>query len=1098
MFQPPTQAPGSQGPVSAQLPIRSEQQTQDVTDRRSPKAGVGSLSAGQILQLQKTVGNRAVTQMLKQQVAQQQEKDSSSPQATDEMMATGGTARSLLEDEILDLGSTMFTNLKTDYLYPQLIKSGVKFLVESFMKATETFLAVDLNDPSSDVKKVFTLMLSALGTFRQLVNTWINLNPNLKAGIKYIVGVMIHKFDSYTSKYLTKEFLPHFESFAADDVESAQWAQDFFYYFNIVESYVGYTDIIKNTTNMMLKWFGYQTTDQSEATTETTAETADAQSSAAPASKSPAEGTSIDLKLIKLDLQKLTIAKTEDQTQHKDKKLGGLDSKSSVTVRLFGNEYKVDEIHARLNWNLELSVDVSFLDKTIVDHSSFLIFDIERLILNKLTVGNKGLDELVVSIGKFKAGSLLEIDQISGGYQKGKGYKFGVGAMNLHLPSPFDTSIKAGAELNLDPDGGFHSFEVNNFQVGKSLSMERALLNKEYLHIQELVFDLNKYNIPLKPVLKDLLVTKDKKIKSLQGGVSVQDLEVLEGLIISGEATVGYDGVFFIQVAGAKILLDQKFVSGYGAIKKLRYNTDRTLEGEIEELAFSVGVFSFAAQDVIINKDGSLSIAEAGVVLGKQDKVSSADLDKMSQGGGKESLKRSLGAKEKSSSFSSPVSVHLKAKGITIKDGNVEVQEYEKWIGPSKVYKISLFGGAIQGMVDQEEEKARIYGRFSFPKNLGFWPIKIGASMPIPPTPLSLFAEVGIGGGFTAQVAGEVAKDRSLPEESVYDVRALAQLDAFLNFSVGAGIQLGHDFLIAVKAYLQASAQINASTSAELSGRVRWNPDTQKLEQDKSKPVQLEYEIDAELTAKIEALLDFVAFVIFRKTLFSKTLGSWTLGKYHMSGVVGEKKGKLTDQIDTPNRKGSEEGTLGGAIPGKIKLPEKKVVDDLVQGHEIMKNLKEKTSDERKLYRAAHDLLSLEADLDQEKSQEVQERIRSVAKKPEKVDGLVDKAHKYISSRSDGERKSYLMTKEEWIEYSDLGSKRTSITVVDSLLETYHQEADPSKKLELLEELRKHLNKYLKEFGKGRKPMVMRLLIDTNKEEELLKNLSVPAASSSL
>ncbi|ARU62990.1 hypothetical protein CBW65_19890 [Tumebacillus avium] len=1025
------------------------------------------------MQLQKTVGNRAVAQMLRQQEAARQMQQNSAPA---QMVLQRNEED---EDGGLNLGTEIYAKLKT-YIGPELRKHGINTMIDSMAKGVEVFVASQFPSLVNCVKT----LVGVLALFREVANFWAKMNPNLKAGIKYIIGIALHKFDQYVSSMTDKSLLPHYESIAADDVEFPHAVQVCIDSLDYVDSLLAYTDLVKKVTTRLKRSLGTIPDEQP-------VEADDQQQADDEASQDPSTVTSVDLKLIKVDLQDLTIAKSKKGAAPQK---GGLDSKSKVTFRLFGKEYTIDEIHARLDWDMKWSIDATFRDKKIVDNSQFLMFELEQLVLNKLNVGNKGLNELAVSIGKFKAGSLLELDQVYGQYQKGVGFAFGANEIAINLPQPLDTAIKARAQLLLDQDGAFRSVELSNFQIGKKIAVKRAQLTTEHLHIQELEYNFGSGANQVKPVLYDLLINKDKQILSVRGGVEVKDWELVNGLVLDGQAYVGYKDQFQLGVENAKIRLDQKFVHGYGSIKRLQYNEDRTFEGEIERLAFSVGVFALDAENVEINKDGSLRIAEAEVVLGKQDKVSSKDMEAMGKGGGKDSLMDSINESRSGGGLGSLAQVHLKAIGITVKDGEYKVERYEKWIGPNKVYKISLFGGAVQGMIDQEKKKANISGQMEFPKNRVFWPVKLHAALPVPPTPLSLFVEVGIGGGIKAMVAGEIAKDQENEADSLYNVAGMAHLEGNLKFSVGAGVKIGSELLLALKAYLEASATLRAAARAEVSGQVRLNPQTNKIEQDDRKPVEFAYNLEGDLTAKIEALVDFVAFLVYQKNLYSKTLGSWTLGQFKMSGKVAEKAGQLEDQVITPKPVGGEDKTLGGALPGQIKLPESQAVEQLMHWNDPVEQLKGKEKlpdDKHAMYRTAHDMMDNDFEMDPQKVQDVQSKLEAVAKKPKKVGPIVQDAGQDVMDRLNGTFPSFLMTKSEWIKYSTTDSltgvtTRKSITVVDNLLSIYHQEKDLNNRMKYLEQLRKVLNHYLLQDGKSRKPMVLKLLFETGKEEEML------------
>ncbi|TCP59367.1 hypothetical protein EV586_101583 [Tumebacillus sp. BK434] len=1099
MFQPPVQASGAQGVQAAPVQGQSERPSEGMQERRAPSASGAPFSAAHILQLQKTVGNRAVTQMLRQQEARRQ-MPSSAAQASSAIPAQMVLQRND-EDEtdvVRSLGIEIYQQLKTSYITPELKEYGVDMLLETFFKVADNFILSLFPALDQAVKMLFGFF----SVFRQVANYWVKMNPNLRAGIKYVIGLVVNKFDQFISDYTDKKLLGLYESFAAYDAEFLRTLESCIEKLdNFEKQFLDRPGLAKKAAGKLVevyqylrqKWSGQSPEEQPSGTPQQEQSVGADRPSvvSGPAKGDKSTVTTVDLKLVKVDLQNLTIA---ESTHGPLAKKGGLDSKNRVTFRLFGNEYTIDEIHARLDWDLNWSIDATFRDKQIVGHSQFLMFELEQLILNKLNVGNTGLNELAVSIGKFKAGSLLELNQVYGQYQKGVGFAFGAGEIALNLPQPLDTAIKARAQLLLDKDGAFKSVELNNFQIGKKVAIKRAQLTTEHLHIQELEYNFGSGTNKVKPVLYDLLINKDKKILSVRGGVEVKDWELVNGLVLDGRAYVGYKDQFQLGVENAKIRLDQKFVHGYGSIKRLQYNEDHTFEGQIERLAFSVGVFALDAENVEINKDGSLRIAEAEAVLGKQDKVSSKDLEAMGKGGGKDSLMSSLNESRSGGGLASLAQVHLKAIGITIKDGEYKVERYEKWIGPNKVYKISLLGGAVQGMIDQEKKKANISGQLEFPKNRAFWPLKLHAALPVPPTPLSLFVEVGIGGSVKAMVAGEIAKDQEHEADSLYNVAGMAHLEGNLKFSVGAGVKIGSELLIALKAYLEASATLRAAATAEVSGQVRLNPATNKMEQDDRKPVEFAYNLEGDLIAKIEALVDFVAFLVYQKNLYTKTLGSWTLGKYKMSGKVAEQAGQLEDQVVTPKPVNGEDKTLGGALPGALKLPENHAVEQLMHWNEPIEKLKgndKLPDDKHAMYRTAHDMMDNDFEIDQQKVNDVQSKLERVAKKPSKVGPIAQDAGKDVMERLNGIFPSFLMTKAEWIKYSTTESltgitTRRTIEAVDNLLASYHQEQDLNNRLKQLNDLRKVLNEYLKQKGKSRKPMVLKLLFETGKEEEML------------
>ncbi|ASS73670.1 hypothetical protein CIG75_00885 [Tumebacillus algifaecis] len=1058
MFQPPVQAPSTQNTNSTPL-------VGGGTDRTSPRREASSYSAAQLLQLQKTVGNRAVTQMLRNRMtAQQMQKDPSAALASPVLQREGDEET---ESQISNLGTQVLQDILMNKILPEVGKQVLIKVIDGFMLYADTLIQSMLPDLTTLLKYTAT----CLSAFTKVTEFWNELGPNTRAGLKFVMGVVLHKVDNLLPSFVPKMMLSTFEANAADDAEGSAMMQNVVYYLKTAEQYLGTVNVMSRVGDFM-KWSLGLTPD-------TPSSEQDALENSQAREKPT--GTSLDLKVIKLEMQDLSIVRSK--TDDNQKEMGGLDAKSKVTIRLFGQEYTVDEIHARLGWDLSFAIDMTLQNKLIIGHSSFLIFDMENLVLEELTVSDRGLNTLEVSLAKFKVGSLLELDKITGGYKKGKGYKFGAGNITLKLPEPFSTEIQTGAQLELEPDGAFRQLDVFEFKAG-NFSLEQALVTREYLRIVNAMYDLTPHGMPFKPTLDVLQISKDKKIQKIQGGVTVQDWSPLKGLTINGHAAIGYEDVLYAQVDNADVRLDYDIFQGYGSIKHLRYDTNRKLEGEINGITFSIGKFHFAATKVDINADGSMSIAEAQVVLGGgKDQIAAKDVDEI--GGDKEGLKKSMGFDEISGGggLSDLAQVHLKAKNITIRDGKVSVGEYEKWIGPSKVMKISLFGGGIQGLLDQEKEKAAIAGQFKFPSTSGFWPIKVGATLPISPTPISLFLEMGIGGGISAKAAGMIERDKSIAQESVYNIKALAELSAELTFSIGAGMKLGHEILLALRAYLEASATLSAATRAAIEGKVKLNPETKMVEQDSNNPVIFRYELEAELQAKLDFVIDLVAFLFYHKELYRRNLGNWTLGSYRMAGSVGERDGKLTDQVKTPHH-GAEDMTLGGAIPGQVKLPEESLVKQIAK-----RKHEEGNGDQpyKSLYRTAHDKMSAEPELGEPTLANIREQLKPSAKDQRDVPQIVDRINTSMSARRDGPNKSYLMSNEEWLQYSNNAAMRRSVTLVDDALAAYHAEKNPQQKLVLLNRLREIGNKYILDRGKSRWKMVFRLLLDTNREEEFLR-----------
>lgn len=1044
MHQPPVQVPNTQH-ANSNLTVGGG------ADRSSPSSyGVSSYSAAQLMKLQKTVGNRALAQMLKNQVTVLQRVDDEE------------------EFQVSNLGTDALKEIFLKKILPEVTKKGLIKVIDAFMLYADTLI----QSMVLDWKTLLKYTATCLSAFTKVTEFWSELGPNVRAGLKFIMGVALYKVDNLLPSFVPKKMLSTFEASAADDAQSSETMQNVIYYLKTAEQFLGSANVMSRVGDFMKRRLGLVTDE------------------AAPEQDAPEDvraaetqsGTSLDLKVIKLDMQDLSIVRSK--TDDNQKEMGGLDAKSKVTIRLFDQEYTVDEIHARLGWDLSFAIDMTMRNKLIIGHSSFLIFDMENLVLEELTVGNRGLDTLVVSVGTFKVGSLLELDKIIGGYKKGEGYRFGAGHIQLNLPAPFDTTLQATAQLQLEKDGAFRQLDITNFKAGENFTVQQALVTREYLRIVNAMYDLTPYGMPFKPTLDEIQISKDKKIDKIQGGVIVKDWSPLTGLTINGHAAIGYENLLYVQLDDANVRLDYKMFQGYGSIKHLRYDTERNLNGEIDELTFTIGKFTFAATEVELHSDGSMLIAEAELVLGGgTDKVSAKDVDEID--GDKEGLKKSMGFDDISGGggLSELAQVHLKAKNITIRDGKVNVGEYEKWVGPSKVMKISLFGGAVQGLLDQEKEKAAIAGQFKFPSTSGFWPIKVGATLPIPPTPISLFMEVGIGGGVSAKAAGLIERDQSITQASVYNIKALAELSAELTFSVGAGVKLGHEILLALRAYLQASATLSAATRAAIEGKVKLNPDTKMVEQDPSHPVIFRYELEAELKARLDFIVDLVAFLFYQKTLFRQNLGDWTLGSYRMAGSVGERDGKLTDEVTTP-RRGADDPTLGGAIPGQIKLPE----DDLVKQLAKRKHA-EGNGDQpyKSLYRTAHDKMSAAPDLNESTLADIKEKLTPSAEKKSDVPIVVNRIHTSMSARREGPNKSYLMSNEEWLQYSSNAAMRKSVILVDDALRAYHAEKNPRQKLVLLERLREIGNQYILDKNKSRWKMVFRLLLDTNKEEIFLR-----------
>lgn len=1071
MYQPPVQAPSTQNTNSTPI-------VGGGTDRASTRDGASSYSVAKLMQLQKTVGNRAVTQMLKNQAtAKQLKKDQSADPTPFTVIASPVVQREGDEEElqVSNLGSQVLKEIFKKKILPEVGKQVLIKVIDAFMLYADTLL----HSMFPSLKTLLKHTATCLSAFTKVTEFWSELGPNVRAGLKFVMGVVLYKVDNLLPSFVPKKMLSTFEASAADDAEGNTTMQTVIGYLKTAEQFLGTANVMSRVGDFMKRRLGLVT---DEAATEQ-----DAQEDAQP-DETPS-GTNLDLKVIKLEMQDLSIVRSK--TDDNQKELGGLDAKTKVTIRLFGQEYTVDEIHARLGWDLSFAIDMTLRNKLILGRSNFLIFDMENLVLEELTVGNRGLDTLVVSVAKFKVGSLLELAKISGGYKKGEGYQFGAGNIQLNLPAPFDTTLQAAAQLQLEKDGAFRQLDITNFKAGENFTVQQALVTREYLRIVNAMYDLTPYGMPFKPTLDEIQISKDKKIDRIQGGVTVKDWSPLTGLTINGHAAIGYENLLYAQVDDANVRLDYKMFQGYGSIKHLRYDTNRKLEGEIDELTFTIGKFTFAATKVDLNPDGSMSIAQAEVVLGGgKDKVAAKDVDEI--GGDKEGLKKSMGfdAISGGGGLSELAQVHLKAKNITIRDGKVNVGEYEKWVGPSKVMKISLFGGAIQGLLDQEKEKAAIAGQFKFPSDSGFWPIKVGATLPISPTPISLFMEVGIGGGVSAKAAGLIERDKSIAQASVYNIKAMAELSAELTFSIGAGVKLGHEILLALRAYLEASATLAAATRAAIEGKVKLNPDTKMVEQDPSNPVIFRYELEAELKAKLDFVIDLVAFLFYKKELVRKNLGNWTLGSYRMAGSVGERDGKLTDEVTTP-RRGADDTTLGGAIPGQVKLPE----DDLVKQMAKRKH-DEGNGDQpyKSLYRTAHDKMSAEPELNEPTLAKISEQLQPSAENQSDVPRVVDRIHTSMSARRDGPNKSYLMSNEEWLQYSNNAAMRRSVTLVDDALRAYHAEKNPRQKLVLLNQLREIGNQYILDKNKSRWKMVFRLLLDTNKEQEFLRE-QIDAAS---
>ncbi|MBL0386900.1 hypothetical protein JJB07_09565 [Tumebacillus sp. ITR2] len=1072
MYQPPVQAPGTQ--TTSSTPIVG-----GGTDRSSTRRDGSSYSAAQLLQLQKTVGNRAVTQMLKNQATVKQlKKDRSADPTPVAVLASPVAQRDGEEDtpSISNFGTQVLKDIFKNKILPEVGKSVAIKVIDGFMLLADALLISAIPNLDTLLKYVG----ACLNAFTKVTNFWSDLGPNVRAGLKFVMGVVLYKVDNFLTSYaptkLQVKTLPSFEANAADDAEGTVMMQSVIKYLKIAEQFLDKASVMVRVGDYMKRRLGLIPEEAAPNQDEQADGQADAQEQQKPT------GSTLDLKVIKLEMQDLSIARSK--TDDNQKELGGLDAKSKVTIRLFGQEYTVDEIHARLGWDLSFAIDMTLQHKLIIGNSNFLIFDMENLYLEELTVGNRGLDKLEVSVAKFKVGSLLELQEITGGYQKGEGYHFGAGKIDLNLPAPFDTKLEASAQLQLDKDGAFQQLDVRDFTANENFTVQQALVTREHLRIVNAMYDLTPHGLPFKPTLDELQISKDKKINKIQGGVTVKDWSPLTGLTINGHAAIGYENLLYAQVDDANVRLDYKMFQGYGSIKHLRYDTDRNLEGEIDELTFTIGKFTFVATKVVINQDGSMSIAEAEVVLGGgKDKVASKDVDEVD--GDKDGLKQSMGFDSISGGggLSELAQVHLKAKNITIQDGKVNVGKYEKWVGPSKVMKISLFGGAVQGLLDQEKEKAAIAGQFKFPSDSGFWPIKVGATLPITPTPISLFMEVGIGGGVTAKAAGLIERDKSIAQEKVYDLKAMAELTAELTFSIGAGVKLGHEVLLALRAYLEASATLSAATRAAIAGKVKVNPDTKLVEQDPRNPVVFRYELEAELKAKLDFVIDLVAFLFYKKEIVRKNLGNWTLGKYRMAGSVGESDGKVTDEVTTP-RHGAEDTTLGGAIPGQVKLPE----EDLVKQMAKRKHDEGKGDQPYKsLYRTAHDKMSAEPELNEPTLAKVSDQLRPSAENQRDVPDVVDRIHASMSARRDGPNKSYLMSNEEWLQYSNNAARRSTVTLVDDALRAYHAEKNPRQKLVLLNQLRKIGNDYILDKNKSRWKMVFRLLLDTNQEEAYLR-----------
>ncbi|KEO83971.1 hypothetical protein [Tumebacillus flagellatus] len=1077
MFQPPTQASSTQGPLAAPLQPGTEPPARK---QANSMGAVGSLSSARILQLQKTIGNRAVAQMLQQQRAAQLNKSKGKSAEQDK-------EQDKEQDPEFNLTHEMFKHLANNLMAPDVAKP----IIESFIKLVLGIIGNQLTAMGGNVVAAIKIVLAVLASFREAVNFWQDLNPNVRAVLKYGIGVVLYKFDEYMGKYVKQtEVHQSFETYAADDNESPEWVKSFSHYFNIVEKSVGYADGVKRATNWV---YAYLTS----GTKESTPEPGDTAKSLAPIDKQPnnnppknkqPKSRTVDLKLIKLDLQDLTIAKTEkdEDDPKKIEKLGGLDSKSAVTLRLFGKEYRVDEIHARLDWGMNFAIDATFNNKKIVDRSDFLIFQLENLILNQLTVGNKGLETLEIGIGKFKAGDLLSLADAKGRYQKGEGYNFEAGQVALNFPSPFETSISAGVELQLGPNGDFEKLVISSFQAG-NFTWKSAEVNNAHLEVKDVKYNLQEtYGIPLILQVNKLLINEQKQVEKFETGVEVEKWEVLKGLTVKGALLAGYDGRLYLRAAGAMIALDKGIVHGYGAIEELTYDEDKTVTGKMSQLSFSIGMFALDAENVVINKDGSVSIKKARGIIGKQEDTSSSELDKVLKPEDKEQLQERMQG-EKNKRNSGPM-IGVEAEDILIQDGEFTYKKWQTKTSLGDVYKLSLFGGSVKGMIDKKEGKASLYGKVDFPKKGGLWPLEIGATLPLPPTPISLFVNAEIDGGISATVNGDVSKVKSAANDPVYNINARASLDASLIFSLGAGVKLGHEVLLALRAYLKASAILKASTSASVEGQVRLDEKSGTLVQDDAKPVQFRYQFDAELKAQIQAIVDLVAFLVYKKKLYSKTLVEWTLGTYHMEGTVGERKGEMVNAVETPKKGGGQDETLGGAVPGKIKPPDDKLVNELMYEDELANVKQSDVKDDQLLYRVAHTQLSKCDEITDEKILEVNKQLRSVADPTvpdDMIAKLVGQAEAFINERRK-KFKSLLMTKEEWVQYSYTKDKRVTILPVDKELYNYHRAQRVDEKKKILLKLRALLHEYCQGSFKSRKSMAKRLWLDTFKEERRL------------
>jgi hypothetical protein len=722
---------------------------------------------------------------------------------------------------------------------------------------------------------------------------------------------------------------------------------------------------------------------------------------------------------------------------------GGLQLDARFGIKVFGNVMGTEAVRVRVpyagDWEA-MVLGLSLISEPITLGG---LFTAGPIALQKARVGNDGLRFLHLVVGKLAFGDdVFTAEDLSLTYRRGAANDM------LHLRgltklNAFGHEIDGKFDLQVDTNGDFAG-------------------GKAELECPE-TFTLVKNRLTL---TNPKLWAKWAKDGGTDIGVGGDlRLDLIDSLQFASTGTV------------VRYVTDKGFI---GEVEKVWLNIPihkggvlrfELTKGKIDEDGFHAGkvalIYAYGEEDVAKNKDDSkpsgTSLPDSG------SKLSDSKVGELVPGFDVGWIK-TVGLET--------LVVNLSASDVDIGADGLNVGELSKEITKFKAHLFGV-GAEFDGTTGKGTITGGIQHDIGLPKLIAKFPIV----PPVVNAHVGIRSDIGFGAGLEATLT------RGEPDPSALDLQpwtlgGTAKLHANAGIQLEAGIGLGVAYIAEITGTFYARAEGKVSLTANVAGKVLWNPATHEL----SLPALAKDKPSAELIGKvgmkaaIGASVRAQLFYFIDTELWSYRFVEWDLGDWSMSAKLVAKPEGGYEVITTKAGFGGTEGQ-----PTTKPIVEKARVTATAMILDCMEN--EKTIDDvHQIWRLVHDLQDPGFSMDREERRGYFEMLKRINGTGQDLDAMAMQVMGYVRQRSDVD--SLLMSSAEWLAYSTTGktfgsasTERKSIKPIDLAVAAYHNARTLLDREEILTDLIDNLAPaYDKQLLGSRKDMVAKLLTDAKRE----------------